>query len=495
VGALVAVTDRERAFTADTAAGLRDTVWVEPRTLFAVTRLEQQFGRSGSTAGVMLTAVRRGFEGGSPLPSVLARDAVTGGADALLRLGGGTYELSGSAGFSHVRGDSAAILRLQRSSARYFQRPDADHVTLDPSATSLAGYTASAGLAKVQGTHWLWSAYAGAESPGFELNDAGSLSTADGLSASGELRYRERTPKGPFRRYDLFLTPAVEWTYGGERTVSQLWADADLTFRNYWRTWLSALWEPRTQSVSAARGGPRVGRGATRTVIAELRNSTSSTFRWSGRVYYGENEQGYPTMRLSGGVSVRPGPRWTVSVDPNYLHTVTSRQLVASFDEGPAATYGRRYVFAAVERNELRMPLRLSYLFTPDLSLDLYAEPFAASGRFHDFGDLPAPGAFELDLYGADPLRARTVDGVTTVFGPDGETRTVRDFNRRSFRSNAVLRWEWRPGSTLHLVWQQDRFADLAGGDDVRPRGLWQTLEAPGDNVLALKVTYWIPVR
>jgi hypothetical protein len=495
VGALVAVTDRERATVADTAADATERVWVEPRTLYAVTRLEQQFGRAGSTAGFTLTAVGRDVEAGSDLAALLPRGAVTGGADAVLRLAGGTYELFGNAGFSHVRGDSAAILRLQRSSARYFQRPDADHVSLDPSRTSLAGYTAEAGLAKVQGRHWLWNAGVSAESPGFELNDAGSLSTADGLSFNGELRWRERTPGRVLRRYDLFVTPFAEWTYGGERTATQLWLDADLTFHNYWRTWLSFLWEPRTQSVSASRGGPLVGRGATRTFIALVQNSSSSTLRWSGRVYYGENEEGYPTMRLSGGVSARPGPRWSISVDPNYLHAVTARQYVGAFDGGPAATYGRRYVFAAVERDELRMPVRLSYLFTPDLSLDLYAEPFAARGRYHDFGDLPAAGAYDLDRYGGDTLRARKVDGVTTVFGPDGETRTARDFNRRSFRSNAVLRWEWRPGSTLHLVWQQDRFADLTDDRDVRPGALWQTLEAPGDNVLALKVTYWLPIR
>ena len=140
---------------------------------------------------------------------------------------------------------------------------------------------------------------------------------------------------------------------------------------------------------------------------------------------------------------------------------------------------------------------RLNYTVTPNLTLETYAEPFASSGTFHDLGELPAPRSHELLSYGSDAgtTITRNPNGLHTVTA-GAETFTIgpRDFNVRSFRSNAVVRWEWRPGSTMYLVWQQDRSArrDVRL---VRPGDLFDALGAPGDNFLALKVSYWIPVR
>ncbi len=64
-----------------------------------------------------------------------------------------------------------------------------------------------------------------------------------------------------------------------------------------------------------------------------------------------------------------------------------------------------------------------------------------------------------------------------------------------SFRSNAVLRWEWRPGSTLYLVWQQSRQSFNQNGRLVGFRDLWESFGAQGDNFLAVKISYWIPVN
>jgi len=493
VGVLAAVTGRERAATFDTASGTFGRIEVEPPTGYAVARLEQELGRSGSTAGVTLTAVGREMEEGSALASLYNRAAVTGGADWRLRLGGGTYVVGGNLGFSHVAGDSLAILRVQRSSARYFGRPDAEYARLDPGRTALSGYTAGLNAAKISGKHWLWDAFVSAESPGLELNDAGRLGTADGIAAGGSLRWRETRGIGPFRRLDVYLTPSAEWNYGGAFVDGVLWVDAEATWKNFWRTWVSFLHVPRYQSATLTRGGPLAGGPAVSGVILQVLNSSSSRLRWNGRVYYAENEYGDPTVRLSGGLSVRPGPRWQLSIDPNFLRTTPVRQYVATFDGGPAATFGKTYVFAAVERRELTAPVRLSYLFTPDLSLELYAEPFASSGRWTRFGELPEAGAPHLRPLGGGTTAVREGDRVTVARGEQSET--VADFDVRSFRSNAVLRWEWRPGSSLFVVWQQDRAEDRERIGRVVPGSLFETLDAPGNNYLAVKVTYWLPLR
>jgi hypothetical protein len=312
VGVLGAVTAAERARTLDLAADTFGSVRVEPATAYGVVRLQQELGKQGSTAGFILTGVHRALEPGTPLAARLDRDAVSGAADWDLRLGGGTYELSGALGFSHQVGDSASILRLQRASARYFQRPDADYVTLDPSRTTLSGLTGSLTAQKVNGAHWLWTLSADARSPGFDLNDAGSLSSADYLATYGELRYRETKPRGPFRRWTAYFTPNSTWSWGGTRVNSAFYLDFEPTWKNWWRSWFTVLYTPRSESATLTRGGPLAAAPATWAGIAQVANSASSKLRWNARVYYGENEEGNATYRLSGGVSGRGGSsRWT----------------------------------------------------------------------------------------------------------------------------------------------------------------------------------------
>ncbi len=178
---------------------------------------------------------------------------------------------------------------------------------------------------------------------------------------------------------------------------------------------------------------------------------------------------------------------------------MTARQFVQARAGGPAATFDRRYVFAFLERNEVSVRLRLNYALSPDLTLETYAEPFASSGRFYDFGELEAARSGGLRAYGqaeGTTLVRDTASGAWLVTDAgDSFTLPNRDFDVRSFRSNAVLRWEWRPGSTLFVVWQQSRARDEPLWSRLGPGDLFGSLTARGDNFLALKMTYWLPVR
>jgi hypothetical protein len=163
---------------------------------------------------------------------------------------------------------------------------------------------------------------------------------------------------------------------------------------------------------------------------------------------------------------------------------------------GRPETYGTRYIFAHVDLSEISGQFRLNYTFTPNLTLETYVEPFAASGRFHGFGELLAARQRELLVYGTNGSTiVHNADGTHTVT-EGGETFEIdnENFNERSFRTNAVVRWEWRLGSTLYLVWQQNRSAQLPFSP-VRPRNLFGALDARGENVLAIKVSYWTGLR
>ncbi len=501
VGALTAVTDREYARTFDSAAATFGSAVVAPMTGFGVLRLQQEMGHSNSTVGAMVTMVERDLAG---LPTLLGRPrrALVGAVDWLLRFRGGMYETGGFAGVSHVAGDSLAIQRLQLSSARYYQRPGQDYVQYDPAATSLGGYAAGIYANKNSGRHWLWTAQLGAESPGFEINDIGRLSTADGLIAGGSLTYRETTPGRRFRSYSLVLNGFGEWNYGGSRQYSYTQADVGLTFLNQKTLTFTAAVDHRGQNARLTRGGPSMGTPFGWLAIAQLRSNFAAHTVWSGRVYYGRNEFAGLTYRLSGGLTLRPSTRWVLSASPNYLFQREPRQYIQTrATAAPTAVYGNRYIFAMLDYNEWSMPLRFNYAVTPDLTLELYAQPFLASGRFYGHGELERAGGSTLRVYGVAPGTSVTRDPATgdVTVDDNGDVFTIvarpevtQDFTRTSLRSNLVLRWEWRRGSTLYLVWQQNRGESVFRGERVRVGDLFDGLGVSGDNFFAVKVAYWI---
>jgi len=234
-----------------------------------------------------------------------------------------------------------------------------------------------------------------------------------------------------------------------------------------------------------------------------LRNSTGSKTRWSGSGNVKTNEFGEKAWEVSGSVSARPSPSVQFSFEPDYLNEKggggifsgpIGRQYLTTLNGGRPETYGKRYIFGLVDRTTLSAQLRFNYTFKPDVTLDVYMEPFAASGQYRGFGELAVPRGRDLRMYGTDGTTiVRLADGTYTVTdGPSTFTLSNRDFNVRSFRSNIVLRWEWRPGSTLFVVWQQNRASSVTEGSHVGAGDLFGSLSAPGDNILALKTTLWL---
>jgi hypothetical protein len=414
------------------------------------------------------------------------------------------YVLQGAAGFSHIQGDSNAISLAQRSSARYWQRPDARAYHFDPSRTAFNGYNTNISVAKNAGKHWIGGFYASQESPGFEINDAGRLATADGNDFGANIRYRETQPNKYFRNYGITFSPSTELNFDRDMQFGELYAAADATFKNFWGMTLTAFHDARAQDERLTRGGPSMGYGYYNVGIVNLFNSSASKTRWNARVYYGKDEFGSPTNRISGSLAMRPSPRWSFSAAPNYLRAVSSRQFITSFSGGSAATYGRRYVFSFIDQSQLFAELRLNYTLKPDVTLEVYGQPFAASGRFYDFGELDAARSRNLRHYGKDGTtivqqsngRYLVTDtNLLTNGAPTTFTLPNPDFNVRSFRSNVVLRWEYRPGSTLYLVWQEDRSGSEAQGSLVQLNDLFGAFQNAGNNYIAIKASFWIPVR
>ena len=494
IGFLTAFTDREEARTYDVATGRFGRTAIEPFTAYGVGRVQQEVGKNQSVIGASLTTVYRSL-GDSALAALLAERAITGGADWNLRFKDGTYEVGGFVGLSHVSGDAAAIARVQRAPAHFLQRPDATEFDFDTTRTSLTGYAAGLNASKNSGKHWLGSVGVSTESPYWELNDAGRLQSANDADAFLQVRYRENTRGRLFHRWSSNAFLGRGWNYGGVVTYTEASLGNSFTFHNFMRLFLGVYGNLRSQSDDLTRGGPLMGDHGGIGGDVELSGNEGKPVTWNAGLSWFDDEAGGWRRSWSGSLGIRPIPAIAVSLEPSWTRSVSSRQFVASLGGGTAATYGGRYVFAYVDRNTLSASVRVNYAFSPDLSLEFYGEPFAASGHYRNFGELPDARSFKLRKYGTDgttitrlPDGSRDVtDGAQTFNLPD------RDFNVLSFRSNLVLRWEWRPGSTLFVVWQQDKFGDATRGVGVR--SLFDSFKADGGQFLAVKVTYWLAAR
>ncbi len=500
LGGLAAVTQREYVRTYDTATTTYGRAVVAPAAGYGVVRLQQEFGASQSVIGVTLTTVQRALGGDSLLEQRYNRQAYAGGADWIVRWKRGAYVLRGWLGFSDIRGDTGAINRVQRSGVHFFQRPDAGYVHYnDSTRTTLTGSVATLWLSKTSG-NWLYDLEAGWESPGYDPNDAGRLGNADGRTGFAGLIYRQTKPRGKFQSYSFSMSSFAEFDFGGDRQVMFVEPAVNLTFRNFWTIQSYFDFYPRSFDHSATRGGPTMATPQAWNYVIRLGNAFGAKTSWNARVYYGEDELGGETYRLSGGLSIRPSTRFQFSATPNYVRWGIPRQYITTFGSGgPAATYGSRYVFARIDQPTFILQLRANYTIAPDLTLEVYAEPFAAAGKYRGLGELAQARSFRLREYGtAGTTIARDPTGNYTVTDNGGaDTLEIAnpDFHVLSFRSNAVLRWEWRPGSTLYLVWQQSRQSFNQSGRLVGFRDLWDSFGAQGDNFLAIKISYWIPVN
>lgn len=492
IGGVTAVTANEKARTYNEDTDQFDKVAVEPLTSFNAVRMEQEFGPYGSTAGFIMTGVYRDLNQGTELASILNKTAITGAGDWKLRFQEGKYEVTGDAGFSYISGSTDAILGTQTSSTHYLQRPDASHVSIDSTATSLSGYRASLGIAKKSGRHWLWELDGSAKSPGFELNDAGILFQADEISNRAELTYRENDPGSFYQNYRISFDSRIEWNYGWTRKDTEFSLRGDLEWKNFWGTDINLEYSPRTMSDRLTRGGPLMGnpsRSQLRLGFSTDRNA--SVFARVFGSYSGDELGGY-RFSINSGIRIRPGGNIEYSIDPRYSIQTNKQQYLDTRAGGPAETFGNRYIFATIDRTTISTRIRVNYAFNPDLTLELFAEPFVSSGSFRNPGQLAKPEDLELERF---EVEGKSTDGDFII--RDGTNRFEvedPDFLIKSFRSNLVLRYQWRPGSTFFLVWQ----ADLSAREDLarfaRPGDLTDTFTASGNNIFALKFTYWLPV-
>ncbi|MEM1116132.1 MAG: DUF5916 domain-containing protein [Bacteroidota bacterium] len=469
-----------------------DRAPIEPASNYVVARAR---GRLGATqVGGLVTAVSR-TRGDDALADLLPAHEVVVGFDGEHALSE-AWIVSGLASGSLVTGTEASILGLQTAFRRLYQRPEADHLGVDSSRTVLTGTTAEVSVAKVGGTHWRGSLSGAYTSPGFESNALGFQTRADQAYVGASVFYDETEPQRPFRRWTANLFGSLGASTGGDRTHSFIGWGLGAEFDSFWSSRFSGFANIRTLNDRIARGGPLWTDPAGVSASLSVDSDSRKPVTMSGFVHGATDEIGGGLVGGSLTASGRPSSGVSLSVGPSVTRTVSPYQYVTAFDDPAAtATFGRRYVFGRIDRLDVALESRLDWTFSPDVSLQLYLRPLVSTGRYTDYRELDRPRAMALPVYGVDKGTATPgEDGSTTIDPGDGGTTFTlpdNDFTFRALQGNAVLRWEYRPGSALFLVWQQQR-SDFGVGDGrLLGRDLTRVFTDVGTNVFLVKLSYW----
>ena len=505
LGVLDAVTRSERAL-AQNATGDQFTEQVEPPTNYFVGRLKRNLRGGNLTLGAIGTSVLRSFDDGGVLSELIPRRAEAVGADWSLYWNDRAWSLIGNVAVSEVGGDSASILRLQRSSARYFQRPDRGNGSnglfsnrFDPGATSLRGFGGYARLAKDAGP-WQFETAVDYRSPGFEVNDLGFLPRADYVWMNANLLRVWNKPTAHYRSLVAILGSQQQVNFDGDLTGRDVHAYLGGQLPNYWNVNGFVILNTALSDDRLTRGGPVVRTPSDLTWFLNVSSDSRRRVVLSTNPYYSSSPDGTHAYALNLGVRVKPASNVQLSVGPAYNFNQSRTQFIARFQD-PTATgfFGQRVVFSDLEQQQLSMNTRLNWTFSPTLTLELFAQPLVASGSFDRFKEFAAPRSIRKNVYDAGQITPIVDEGRTVGYtlDPDRDPATANftlpnpDFNFRSLRGNAVLRWEYRPGSTLFLVWQQQRSGQEPFGTFDFTRDTRGVFDAPPDNVFVVKVSYW----
>jgi uncharacterized protein DUF5916/cellulose/xylan binding protein with CBM9 domain len=513
VGLLDALTNSEDGSFVGTPAlgGLpgnpnqRWTTTVEPRTNYFVGRLKKDFRDGATVVGGMVTSTVRSLGTGMVRDS-LHSHAEAGGIDFLHTWAARNYSLMGNLAVSDVAGSASAIQRTEFSSAHYFQRPDRRDVTgglfsnrVD-GATSLRGWASYLRLAKDNGD-WLWEVQSSMRSPGFEVNDLAFQQHADYQWFNANVARQWTVPHGWYRFIWVSLGAQRQYNFDGDLTSQQIHTDIFMDLPNYWHVETFFIHRPTSLDDQVARGGPvfrrfgindfygYIGTDPRQFAVLNLSVEHSAGIdapesEWTPRATL--------TVKPTSNVSVSVGPTYDWYWVPNQYDTTVA---VKAADAGSARVYsGNRYFFSSLHQSTLSIDMRLNVTFTPSLSLQVYAQPLLGTGHYYDLKEFNRRR--QLAMTG-DPSRVDSAGNITVspVGGATPYTLYNYDYNIRSLRGNAVLRWEYRRGSTVYFVWQQQRHDNNLYGqfaDFSMNSGRADLFRAMPDNIFIVKFSYWI---
>ena len=468
IGGLSAVTGQE--FARSTTGGVFDPVAktpVEPATAYSVVRANREFANN-SHIGFMLTDTnRRLTENLRFLPD----SAVTGGTDVDWRLRNGRYSVGGFWAGSLVRGSANALDELQTSNVHSYQRPDAQYLTYDPARTSLGGHAGSVSFGKITGKKLHFSHNFSYKSPGFDINDLGYQQRADELSMSTWYQIAHDVPGKYVRSVRINFNQWAGWNFGGDLRFSGGNINAHWVLQNNWSFGTGFNVNSQGFADRLTRGGPG---GLVQGNVNQWGYINSDERKLVSLNVFSNwfnDQHGSWDVGTSPGITIRPSTALSMNVSLNLDRNQTDAQWVENVADASAT----HYVFGRLAQTTVGISVRANYTITPNLTVQIYASPFVSDGGYSSFKELTNG-------------RAALYEDRYAPYAYAGNP----NFNYHSFRTTNVLRWEYRPGSTLFIVWQQGRDDSGSFGTFRYSRDFHDMFATPATNAFVVKFSRWL---
>jgi len=458
---------------------------VEPFTNYFIGRLKQDFNKGSTTIGGIATSTIRSIK--DVQLEFLPEKSMVGGLDFEHNWLNRKYFINTKGFYSKIDGSEAAISRLQRSSQHQFQREDAEHLEYNSQLTSMQGWGGELSGGKRSGKFRL-TGNVDWRSPGVDLNEVGYMRQADYIKEEVHLLYNVNKPKGIFLKYYFLLEQMHDWSFGGENLKDKFSFEAKTTFKNYWLASMLLSRNINEFDTRQLRGGPllRIDNNTRAGFIFQTNNSkklmlaTKLEFmRFDDKITWRDKFDFSLNWLVSNNISISSSTGFTTETNNSqYVKQKTVNET-------------REYVVGKIDRQTLYTTLRAEYFITPELSLQYYGSPYASIGKYIDYRKVDqskSPGLNERfsPLYISGDNLVDENDEVLLDF-----TTENPDFNFQEFRSNFVLRWEYKTGSTFYFVWTNTSSVY----DDVYNPSIVESFKniskVKAQNAFMLKLSYW----
>jgi hypothetical protein len=317
-------------------------------------------------------------------------------------------------------------------------------------------------------------------SPGFEANDLGFLRRADLMDWSTWAALSFREARGIYRWAQINGNHWETWNTSGLRLENALNFNGHMGINNNWDFHAGGTMSRLTESYDdrETRGGPPLRQSRRFSPWAGF--NTDSRKMVSGGIfanwtfaYEGKTDGTF----LDPYVTFRFGSPFQLTIGGGFGRDHNDSQWFGNFTDTPTGV--THYSFGHLDYQETSISARVNYTMTPNLTFEFYGRPFRATGVYSNFREVSAtPGAEDYDArfqpYTPPPSASLT-------------------FKQTDLFSNSVVRWEFRPGSTLFVVWQHGREGPNPNGtfrqSAVRDYG--ELFELHPNNTFLVKLAYW----
>ncbi len=503
IGVLNAYTlEEEGEFTVDQGNILgrtRGIFTAEPATNYLVARVKKDINEGNTVTGGFLSAVNRNIDN-TYFETYLRNSAYIAGADFEHNWADRQYVVSGTFSVSQINGTEDVITAAQNAPQRYYQRVDSDELNVDNTKTSLEGFATELSLRKSSGDHFTGSVTYAEVSPGYETNDIGFQNRADYRSFAFAFQWQETAPKA-VQYWELWSYHLYGWNYDGDWLWRNINFGGFTRFKNQWFFNANVNGSFGRISDRLTRGGPTMKYNDDLNFNFNLGSDRSKPFSFGhGQFHRRDIENEYDDYYWFD-VSYRPATNIQITIEPEIGFELDEDQFVANIarnatDPDANQTFGNRYIFADAKSMNFSTEIRLNWTFSPKMSLQTFVRPFINSFRFSNFGEFNNPGDWGFDKYGVDEGMISESGNGEFAVDIDNDGNEDFNFNRpdftfRSIQGNAVFRWEYTPGSTLFLVWQQSRDGSIGDGRFDLGNDLIDIFDPKPNNIFLVKLSYW----